>query len=649
MKKLRYLQILLVTFSALFLIELLFRNFSTQAVGFIDLLRSFLFCLSFSFILTTLLYGCPDRFIKISINLVIFLFAFYALFQSGIKSYYGQYFSVKFAGEGMPDITGYIVDFIKYLRPQYLLFFLISLVTVSLSFFWRIPPKQSLKKALLIGFACALALHFSAVGALFIFENKQQFESSYQLYKQPIYSQQSIYQLGLLRFLFSDLSLLFQKVNAPTVAEPTPEEPETPTDPDYTRSIDDTEWNQATANENNATVNAIDSYFLSKAITPKNEMTGKFRGKNILYIMVEAFDYIALDPTLTPTLTKLKDEGWFFNNHFSIQYNCATGESELASQTSLYPVIGTCSYSAYGETNTFTNTVYREFANAGYSTSGYHNWSDEFYARRTIVPNLGAQVYYDEATLIPSYIKGWQSDLTMMQNAMPLILSQARPFFAQIITSSTHLPYDESSALGDRYLNQINQVFPNAPIEVKRYISKAMEFDKAMEYTLQALRDSGQLENTVIILYGDHRPLKFAANGLIDYTEEVDRSLNNNLDLTPMIIYNPSLTPTVNSTLTSNMDLAPTIANLFDLNTDPRRYMGNDIFSTAGLVLWQSGSWQNEYGYYSADRSSFTPFDPNRSYDSTEINALNQRIKSMLNISAQIYKSDYYKHRTFLR
>lgn len=644
----RFVKQFSLLFVPLLLCELLFRVFSAQTIQFIDILRSFLFVSSFSVVMATLLYPLSQRLAKIANGIVVGFFSMYALFQTGIKHYYGTYFSIQFAGKGMPDIGSYIADYLNYLKFEYFLFPSIFLIFLIFLVKAEFPARKSLKKPLIWGVCLAVTFHAMGVGSLFLFESAQQFETSYSLYKKPVYTEQAFYQLGLLRFLGSDISMLWQSSSAaPVPVEP--DDDKKPDDPvaEEPETIDDTAWLAAIAAEGNESIKEIDEYLISRPQHQDNEYTGAFAGKNVIYVMVEAFDYIGLDPTLTPTLTKMMNEGWSFNQHYSIQYNCATGESELIAQTGLYPNIGTCSYSAYGDTNTYTQTLYNLFNQAGYTTTAYHNWNDQFYKRTKIIPTLGADAYYDVDQLIPKLIGGWQSDFTMMQNAWPIIKENGSPFFAQIITSSSHLPYDEESNLGDRYISQVNEVFPNAPVEVKRYMSKLIEFDKAMAYLLEQLENNGLADDTVIVLYGDHRPLKFNAGNLVTYTDEVDRSQNNDLDLTPMIIYNSELTPKTISNYSSNMDLVPTMANLFGLNYDSRLYLGTDVMVSNSLVVWQSGTWQNEVGFFSSTTSAFAPYDTSNTYTTEQIQTISNKIKNMFYYSREIYLNNYYFIRTF--
>lgn len=640
----RILLIFECCFVPLLAIELLFRLFSAQALQPIDILRSILFVASFSVLVTAILYFLHDTLAKLCLGSVIVFFSIYGLFQTGIKNYYGTYFSIQFTQKGMPNVGSYVSDYLKYLKPGYFLFLLIAIAMLVLLKIAVFPKSYPLKRIFPILVACFLGLHGLSIASLFIGESSTQFESSYSLYRKPVYSEQALYRLGLVRFLASDLSMLWQ--SSSTAATPPAEETPVPAQPSE-KTRDDSAWLAAIQQESNESIKAIDQYLIKRAQHQDNEYTGILKGNNLIYVMVEAFDYIGIDETLTPTLSKIMKEGWFFNNHYSIQYNCATGESELISETGIYPVIGNCSFSAYGATNTFENTLYKLFKAQGYSTMAYHNWNDQFYARTSILTNMGADQYYDEKTLIPSYIKGWQSDLTMMQNLWPIQMKQTSPFMAQIITSSTHLPYDEASALGDRYLSLINQKFSQAPEEVKRYMSKLIEFDKAMEYLLKQLEEAGIAENTTIVLYGDHRPLKFDAQNLVAYTDEVDRSSGEKLDLTPMIIYTKGQAAKTMNQLSSNIDLLPTVANLFGLDYDSRLYFGKDVMVENSRVVWQSGSWLDEVGYYSTATSGFTPTSSSITYTTDQVKSINDSVKNQYYYSSEIFKQDYYSVRRF--
>ena len=46
-----------------------------------------------------------------------------------------------------------------------------------------------------------------------------------------------------------------------------------------------------------------------------------------------------------------------------------------------------------------------------------------------------------------------------------------------------------------------------------------MELDKAMQTLLTELQNAGKLENTVIVMFADHHPLKTSISTLVEYTD----------------------------------------------------------------------------------------------------------------------------------
>lgn len=64
----------------------------------------------------------------------------------------------------------------------------------------------------------------------------------------------------------------------------------------------------------------------------------------------------------------------------------------------------------------------------------------------------------------------------------------------------------------------------------------------------------------------------------LNAASSINRFEDFNIDRLPFIIYNSEITPTKYSNVASTFDILPTIANLFDLNYDPRYYVGKIIF-----------------------------------------------------------------------
>ena len=74
---------------------------------------------------------------------------------------------------------------------------------------------------------------------------------------------------------------------------------------DYNRVIDDRSWNALIENETSSTYNKLNNYFINREITPKNDKTGIYKDKNLIVILMESVNYIAINEERYPTIYNL--------------------------------------------------------------------------------------------------------------------------------------------------------------------------------------------------------------------------------------------------------------------------------------------------------------------------------------------------------
>ena len=631
-----------VLLCSLLWMELLFRVLLGLPFSLSVLTRIILFNVIITFIIAIPVSFLPYKASRTITLVFIVAFALYTTFQLGYHNYMHIFMSVRLIGYGVDKVTDYVVDFIRYLSPLYFLSFLPCLS----AFYWfklELRPFKMKQWQFPAIVASVLPLIMGCFHLSLYWESERtQLNSVRENYLKAEHAEVAITELGLFTYLARDVVQIFAQETGPSIEiDPIIENDEEEIEEEKVRSFDDTEWIKAMEEEENSRIKAIDEYLISRPISQYNDYTGIFEGKNVIFIMVEAFDYAAIHEELTPTLYMMFHEGMWFTNFYSPQYSCATAESELIGSTSLVPASATCTASSYYR-NDFSISIYELFKEQGYYASSYHNWDDEFYPRSDWHESLGSELYLDIHDLDIKIIKGWQSDKDLIEQALPYFIDK-QPFFTFIITSSMHMPYDVDSALGKKYLSEINEVYPNAPAMIKNYISKSMEYDRALELLIQELEARGILEDTVIIMYADHHPLKMPLQYLKDYSFLADRDIPFGMQLSPMVIYNAGGPTEKHDIASSTYDLVPTIANLFDLNFDPRYYMGVDYFSTEEkIVIFANGSWISSEGYYEASKGKYTSYT---NEENDHPNETNQIVKNRIAISQEIFKTDYFKFR----
>ena len=408
-KNLKYIlfQLLLLTLSFIGT-EAVYLMHQASFPPLLTLVRILLFDLSAAAFILTIAQIKLNRITKVFLVLIAIFCAVYATAQLGFIGFLGNYVSFKNAGQA-GKVTEYVIEFIKFLKPTAYCTLIFPVLYAIYQFKDKTETTRSWKTMILT----LLISLFSYTGAITTVKSSQQL---LKIYKNPTFIETALREFGTQRFMIRDLVTLMipPEEDAPVIEVIIPEETPEPLEPeiehvDYIRVIDDTLWIEAKDNEEKENIRQLDEYLISKNITDKNEMTGLFEGKNLIYIMIEAFDYIAIDETLTPTLYMMQQQGWDFNNYFTPKYSCTTGESEFIALTSLVPSSSVCTPNSYSK-NTFSNSILTLFKNAGYHVSAYHNWEDEFYDRRELYENMGVSEYYNIDQMSFKIIQGWQSD-----------------------------------------------------------------------------------------------------------------------------------------------------------------------------------------------------------------------------------------------
>ena len=643
-KKKNLFFILFIELAFMFLItETIFRYLTFPELFNASFFRIELYVLSTSLFLAYVFSLFPEPLAKFLTSVTGLLFAAYAITQLQFMNFYGSYMSVRATIDGAGRISEFAGQFINLIKPVYYLELaapvLVCLMNILFSF-----DNSHRRFRLLITLAGCLLLE----GAAFwnVYNSRY-----YSLYLRPRFIDRSIREFGLGRFLLLDVAalaspsddaeLLVPETSPEPTATPTPaaDAPQETEEPVITRrdTIDDASWQQLMENETDPEIKAIDSYLMNRDITDFNEYTGYLKDYNVVYIMIEAFDYMAIDPELTPTIYRMKEEGWDFTHHYTPKFSCATGESEFVSEVSLVPLSDVCTPNQYAG-NTWNNSIFNVFRHNGYYSSAYHNWKDEFYERRTLYSNSGCQAYLNFDDLNYHQLWGWQSDLEMMELTIPYWIDKDR-FFSLYVTSTTHFPYDQGSELGNRYLPEVSAVHPDYPIEVQRYLSKSIELDKALAYLIDQLEQAGKMDNTLIVLFADHHPLETPIKTLSEYGgQEADRLDGLNEDRTPLIFYSPSLKPEKLDRINSTFDILPTVLNLIGIPFEPRIYVGTDYFDPASkLVIFPNGTWITDDGsYYASDDTH------DESLSEEEVERRNNEVTNLFSVSRMIYTNNYF-------
>ena len=644
---------LILTIS-LFGIEMIFKAVENTSVLDWSSLRIFMGISIISLFLSILLSFCKKWIANILTFLIVIIATIYAIAQAGFENYLGVYISINTSSQ-LGAVKEYVRDYIASFNG---IFYIITIPLVLL-IIYKILEKFILKdKKLNIytkkedNIARIIALVFLVLFSGFYYaslslrfmQNEIQLVKTKTLFKNPSNPNIAVNQFGVEMFGILDIKTALFPVNETSNEVKFVSKNNGNTEiTNYTRTVDDTAWQNLNNNEANIDYKTLNNYFMSRNITDKNEYTGMFEGKNLIVIMMESVNNILLDENIYPNFAKLYKNGWYWENAYSPRNSCSTGNNEMTGMISLYSIYRTCTANVYMN-NKYEESIFGLFNNKGYSTTSYHDYTEKYYYRSTIHKNMGSSKYYGVSDLGISYnneYKEWPSDVLLMDKSSE-IFTQNSPFMAWITTVSPHQPYYTDSELSKIYYDS----FANTgyPSNVKRYMSKLKVLDDSLGELLKILEEKGILDDTVIVLYADHYPYGLTNS---DISKVLGDGINkyNEVDRTPFVIYNSKMTPKTYSEYTSYVNVLPTVANLFNLDYDPRLYMGTDLLSSSyqNRVVFADGSWQTPVGFYYASTGRMSYFNDDR-YTNDEIVNINTDVDNMIKYSNLAIKTNYFEH-----
>lgn len=645
----------------LMLTEILFRIVSNIPLKSLALLRIFIGINFISILLSFILSWFNKKINKIILLILSFLINLYAFVQIGFNNFIGVYASFNTRSQ-LGAVTDYIKDFFSSFKiTYYVLFIPFILFVLYYIFLDKLTENKINKKFLLktnivfepgirtitsiLALTLCSFLYYESLDASFM-QNKLQTVSTKDLFKYPSVPSITINQFGILGFGILDTkSLLNEAPVNYTYAINTSTNDNKETNESKKRTVDDTILDKIIENETNQNLNNITNYIKNATITNYNDHTGIFEGKNLIVIMMESANEIIINKDLYPNFYKLYTEGISFKNNFSPRNSCSTGNNEFSGMTGLYTIQNNCTANIYRD-NTYFTSIFNLFKNAGYKTSSMHNYTEHYYARSIIHKNLGSDIYYGVQDLGINYYnvyKDWSSDEDFMNAAMDITLNNnaTNPYMLWLTTVSSHQPYGVSSEEGDKYLSITEN--SDYSMELRRYMSKLKTLDNSLGILLERLKASNTLDDTVIVLYGDHYPYGLK-NSDINSVLSYDLS-DYEVERTPMVIYNSTIKSEVVDKYSSFVNLTPTVANLFNLDYDPRKYVGTDVFSDEylNIVAFADGSWKNSEAFYDA-RTASIKYYTDKTYTTDEIVNINNMVTTKMQVSEAIIRNNYFNY-----
>ena len=647
MKKLRIKKFYLglVVFIVLLYTEVIFRHLVGNNIMNTNFIYLFLFNLSAS-----LFFDLFGRIFNRVINKIIFLTNLFLLgflysVQLCVFKMFGFYFDF-----GLLGVSGQIRSFagdgidlvIRNLFGIFLMFLPFILFTIFNRYIFIV--KENKKNIIIKSILCLLS-----VGSFYLFLgiNKEETSSPYKLYFKENNIELNVKTFGVLNtFIIDTYRLAFDfEEKIEIIDKPTDnDDSDVVVDPEeivYDYNNLDMDFDKLISEETNSTIKSMHEYFKNEIGTKQNKYTKYFKGKNLILFMAESFNEIAVREDLTPTLYKLINSGFKFNNFYTPTISSTIG-GEFQELTGLVAASGFVTPWKSG-TNSFPFGIANSFKVLDYNTFAYHNNSAYFQDRNKYLKALGFDNFLGCYNGLEKKIncKAWpQSDVEMINATIDDYINSDEPFFVYYATVSGHGGYTFSSnAMAKKHKSEVENLnYSEGPLA---YLAAQIELDRALETLIEKLQESGKLDNTVIALVGDHYPYYLSldeVNEISSYKKDSVISANKS----NFILWNSKMDTIEVNKVGSQIDVLPTIYNLFGVKYDSRLIIGKDILSTEpGLAIFGNRSWVSDKGAYYAASKKFVASGEEVSDD--YINYMNNLVANRINMSNKIIKNNYYK------
>ena len=363
-----------------------------------------------------------------------------------------------------------------------------------------------------------------------------------------------------------------------------------------------------------------------------NKYTGIFEGKNVITIHAESLQAFTLGLSfngeeVTPNLNKLVSEGIYFNNFYAQVGVGTSSDSEFTYATSLLPSNnGTVFVNYY---NNHFKTIQNMLKDKGYYVFSMHGNVGDFWNRDTMHLNMGYDKFYSKNSFVIDEEYGLGlSDKSFFRQVVPMIKeinTLGKPYYGTLITLTNHTPWRGASEYSD-YQVITSKVIDGETITndylenqvIGKYIKTVNYMDEAIGQFIQDMDKEGLLDNTVIVIYGDHdarlgkKQLEYLYNYDIvnnrlydkedpEYQEfnEYDYELSKKV---PYIIWTKDMNEgIVKDTPMGMIDTSVTIGNMLGIYN--KYALGKDIMNInkeEGIVVFKDGAYITDKIYYSA-------------------------------------------------
>ncbi len=411
----------------------------------------------------------------------------------------------------------------------------------------------------------------------------------------------------------------------------------------------------------------------------KNDYTNLLKGKNIIAIHAESMQNVMLGLKLngkevTPNLNKLAKTGIYFNNFYSQVSVGTSSDTEFTFSSSLLPVDNGSVFINYSDRD--YKTGYQKLSEMGYYTFSMHANTGDFWNRNIMHKKLGYQKFYEKSSFTIDETSGFGlTDKSFMRQAVEIIKeinANEKPYYGTLITLTNHTPFSDVETYGDFDVSMTvdGKKYPYLEgSKIGNYIKSVHYADEQIGLLIELLEKENLLDNTAIVIYGDHDARLSYSNWDLfynyDYTTDdvYDEDDPRRIDVdyyfyelnkkVPFIIWSNDKEFQKHSTTvevaTGMYNAMPTLANMLGFNLESA--LGQDIFQIIkdskkpqdidNLVVFPNGNFLTNYIYYNDNKEEYKLLKKDTVSDAY-LQQMKEKASKILEVSNDIIVYNYF-------
>lgn len=302
---------------------------------------------------------------------------------------------------------------------------------------------------------------------------------------------------------------------------------------------------------------------------PANEYKGIFKGKNVIFIQVESLENFVINQSynkqeLTPNLNKILKDSLYFNNFYEQVNNGNSSDADLMVNTSVFPVRRGSTFFRFP--NNKYNTLSLLLKDKSYHTRALHSDYGYYWNVLKAIVNFDFDEVWDinnfDSSESTAVFGLGLTDKTFFDQVSDLVDKDKKPFYYFTVTASSHGPFDMRE---DMKALKLPLAFDKT--KMGGYFQAVNYTDAEIGSFIENLDSKGILEDTVIVIYGDHTGVHKYYSDEIDNLPEKESWWNNENKI-PLIIYNKGYKGKVIETAGGQIDILPTVAYLMGIEEE---------------------------------------------------------------------------------